>query len=480
MNVRVFKVAFLLFFIINAINTEAKVKLPSILADNMVLQQQTEVKLWGSAERNKTVEVAVSWTTEKYTTTADTDGKWLLKVRTPKAGGPHTLTFNDGAGSVTLKNVMTGEVWLCAGQSNMRMTLSEAPKHNQFVLNGEEIIAQSDNPNIRFMRLNSNPSLTPLDDVKPSWKPWRISSPETSGQFSAVAYQYADMLQKKLGVPVGIIVAAYGGAKIECWMGKEVLKSFPDVKIPETLEKVDFSKDSKQPTVLFNCMISPLTNFTIKGWLWYQGETNARDNPDAYRQLFPAMVADWRKHWDSGELPFYYVETAPAASVSKALVGNRVKMRYIQQQAMKNIPNSGAACIIDAGMPIIHPMDKTTVAQRLVYWALGHTYGVKGIAYRSPLYKSHKTKGNKLVVSFEKFASGMTSNEKDITLFEVAGSDGQFYPAEAVITKAGDIVVTAKEVKKPVDVRYAWKDWVVGEIYNTEGLPLPSFTTQKL
>ena len=466
MKIKILTAVFFLFF--SVVTIKAKVVLPAVLSDNMVMQQNTEVKLWGTADKNKTVEITVSWNTDKYTTKADANGKWLLKIKTPVAGGPHTLTFNDGSGNLTLDNVMTGEVWLCSGQSNMEMPMKGFP--SQPVLNSNEIISRGNNPNLRLMKVGRNPSLAPLEDVKGVWK---ISTPETARDFSAVAYQFGEMLQKQLNVPVGIIVSSVGGTRIECWMSREILKAFPDVKIPESLDGI--KAPFKEPTVLFNSMIYPLTNFSIKGWLWYQGESN-RSTADAYRKLFPAMVADWRKYWNNGELPFYYTEIAPYGSKDKK--GNGVKMRYIQLQAMKDIPNSGMAAITDAGMEdYIHCMDKTTVAKRLGYWALGNTYGVKGISYRSPLYKSHKTEGNKVIVSFENFANGITSYGKEITLFELAGSDGKFYSAAAKITASGDIEILANEVEKPVSVRYAWKDWVTGEVYNTDGLPLPSFTT---
>lgn len=467
MKKRLSIITFLLFLL--TIKTEAKVVLPAILSDNMVLQQNTEVKLWGMADKNKTVAITASWSTNKYTAKADGNGKWLLKIKTPAAGGPHTLTFNDGSGNLALNNVMTGEVWLCSGQSNMQMPMRGFP--NQPVLNADSIISKANNPNLRLFKVGTKPSLTPQENLKGEWKP---TTPETAKEFSAVAYQYGELLQKQLNVPVGIIVSSVGGTRIECWMDRETVTSLSDEEIPNSLDSI--KANFKVPTVLFNSMIYPLANFTVKGWLWYQGESN-RSTADAYKKLFPAMVASWRKLWDMGELPFYYTEIAPYANKEKK--GSGVKMRYIQQQAAKEIPNSGMVTIIDAGMEnFIHYMDKTTVAKRFSYLALGNTYGIKGISYRSPLYKSHKTEGNKMIVSFENFANGMTTYGKKITLFELAGEDGKFYPATAKITAKGDIEAWAKEVEKPVKVRYAWKDWVVGEVYNTDGLPLPSFTTE--
>lgn len=465
MKVKILIAVFFLFFYVS--KTEANVVLPAVLSDNMVLQQNTDVKLWGTADKNKTVEVTVSWNAEKHNAKADANGKWLLKLKTPTAGGPHTITFNDGSGNLILNNVMTGEVWLCSGQSNMSMPMRGYP--SQPILNSNEIIREADNPNLRLLRVGNRHSLTLADDIKGEWK---ASTPETVREFSAVAYQFGEMLQKHLNVPVGIIVSSVGGTKIECWMSRGALKIFPDIKITESLKGV---KAIKEPTLFFNSMIYPLANFTIKGWLWYQGEANVGSS-DAYKKLLPAMVADWRKHWGAGELPFYYTEIAPYAIKDQKETG--VKMRYAQLQAMKDIPNSGMAVINDTGMEdYIHCMDKTTVAKRLGYWALGNTYGVKGIAYRSPVYKSHKTENNKLIVSFEHFSNGMTSYGEEITLFELAGSDGKFYSAEAKIRKEGTVEVSAKEVEKPIEVRYAWKDWVIGEVYNTGGLPLPSFTT---
>jgi sialate O-acetylesterase len=280
------------------------------------------------------------------------------------------------------------------------------------------------------------------------------------------------MLQKKLHVPVGLIVSSVGGTMIEAWMSKNSLAAFPDVKVPETIADT-VKQPFKLPTSLFNGMVAPVMNYGIKGMIWYQGESN-RQEPQLYGKLFPVMVADWRKQWGQGDFPFYFVQIAPFGSHDPIRSGPL--LREAQLKAMSIIANSGMASTMDVGEEKnVHYMDKTIPAHRLGYWALGKTYNIKGIGYNAPLFKEMTINGNKATLSFY-FAPYLTSFEKPLTLFEIAGADKIFYLATAIL-KGGTVIVQSDKVREPVAVRYAFKEFVVAELYNNDGLPASSFRT---
>jgi len=298
-----------------------------------------------------------------------------------------------------------------------------------------------------------------------------ISTSETARDYSALAFQFGQILQKKLHVPVGIILSTYVGTTVEAWMSNPSLKEFPEVKILASLDTV--KNQQKYATTLFNGMIAPIVGYGIKGFLWMQGESN-RHNPERYEKYFPAMVADWRKQWRMNDLPFYYVQIAPCGLNDTKRSGPR--LREAQLKASKMIPNSGMIVSLDVGMENdIHFMDKTTLAQRASYWAIGQAYGIKGIAYKSPELNNMKIDGNKCILTFDN-APYLTSYRKPLTLFEVAGDDQVFYPAKAEIT-ANKVTVQSDQVAKPIAIRYAYKEYVKAELYNNDGLPASSFRT---
>lgn len=442
----------------------AKVQLPSIFTDNMVLQQQSAVAIWGHANPNATMHIITGWDKKNYTLHVPASGKWTLKIQTPKAGGPYTLTFNDGS-LLNLRNILIGEVWFCSGQSNMEMALKG---NSSPVLNAGEIILAADNPSLRLYRVGRAANIAPAADLKGRWVE---STSETARDFSALAFQYGQFLQKKLKVPIGIILSSAGGTMIEAWMSRNSLNDFPEVKIPECLDPAQAVH--KEPTVLYNGMIAPVAGYGIKGFLWLQGESN-RHEPELYEKLFPAMVADWRKIWKLGEIPFYYVQIAPYGGTDKTR--NGPGLREAQLKASKIIPNCGMVCTLDIGMETdIHFMDKTTPALRAAYWALGKTYGIKGINYHSPELKTMQIEGNAAILSFD-YAPYLTSYRKPLTLFEIAGQDRKFYPAKAII-KANQITLSSNDVPQPIAVRYAYKEWVKAELFNNDGLPASSFRT---
>ncbi|MEJ5994998.1 sialate O-acetylesterase [Pedobacter sp. Du54] len=453
-------------------NASAKVKLVSIFTNHMVLQQQSNVALWGWAKPGAMVKIITSWNKQMYTIKTDNLGKWKIKVATPKAGGPFNITFNDGE-ALTLTDILIGEVWFCGGQSNMEMPMKGFK--NQPLTGSNEVILKSTNKNIRLYTVPRSSITEKQENSKPS--EWKIAEPETVSNFSATGYYFGSLLSELLNVPIGLINDSYGGSTIEAWMSAEDLNAFPEVKIPA---KTDTIKEvSRTPTTLYNGMIYPVIGYGVRGMIWYQGESNY-DKPDRYLDLFPAMVSSWRKAWDIGEFPFYYAQIAPfhydyATNDKSNVKLNSAYVRDAQRKAQARIPNSGMAVLLDIGDDLtIHPPNKKDVGERLAYIALAKSYGIKGFGAESPMYESITIDKNKAIVKFKNVPNGLTSFWKELTLFEIAGADKKFYPAKAVIS-GNTVVVNASEVKEPVAVRYAFKNYVKGELFGTDGLPVSSF-----
>jgi len=448
----------------------SQIKLPPVINNNMVLQQQSRVQLWGKAVSNAEVAVSTSWNKKQYTTRSDGLGNWKIVVSTGKAGGPFEISFYGNSEKITLSNVMLGEVWVCSGQSNMEMTFKGFGVTTQPILNQPG--GEANNSNIRLFTVERATAAHPQEEVKGKWKE---CSTESATNFSAVAYQFGKILWDSLKVPVGLISTSWGGARIEQWMSEGTLKEFPEIKIPTGIDTIKIL--DRVPTVLFNGMLAPLVNYAIKGFIWYQGESN-RDQPILYAKLLPAMVAEWRNQWRNKNLPFYYVQIAPFTYPNDKNDFYGVLTREAQLRALKNISNSGMAIIMDVGSQLkIHPPDKTTVSKRLAYLALSKTYSKKEIAYESPSYRSTKIVGDKAIISFDHASKGLKSLGTGLANFEIAGSDKIFYPAKATILEGGKVEVENPTVRSPVAVRYAFKNWVVGDLYNVEGLPASSFRT---
>ena len=454
-----------LFFLSSAI-TKAEIKLPSIFGDHMVLQQQADAAIWGSATASKTVKVTTSWNNKSYSTKAGSDGNWRLKVPTPSAGGPFSITISDGK-TFRLNNVLIGEVWVCSGQSNMQMTMSGY--FNQPVSGSNEDIATSENESIRLFTVKREKSLETKNDFTGEWQE---CLPQNVAEFSATAYYFGRMVQKALDVPVGLICSSWGGTRIEPWMSENGFKNFDFVSLPDKNMTGDFSQQT--PTVLYNAMIAPMVGYAIAGGLWYQGEAN-RNQPGEYEKLLPGLVENWRAEWEIGDFPFYYVQIAPYDYGQGGL--NSAFIREAMLNAADDIPNIGMACIMDAGEKnCIHPANKEAAGERLAYLALAQTYGKSGFEYSGPVLKEMTVDGQIVKLTFDHAKNGLTTFGKKPENFEVAGENKRFYPAEAFITRQG-ITVFSPQVEKPVAVRYAFKDFVVGELFNTEGLPASSFRT---
>ncbi len=448
-----------------------QIKLPALFTDNMVLQQKSILKFWGWAEKGQEVTIQASWNSQEYKVTADGSGHWKVWVTTPDAGGPYTITIS-ALEEVKIKNVMIGEVWLCSGQSNMEMPMKGFK--GQPVLNSNNDILKSKNPNLRFISVPRKVKTVAQDDFEGSWQ---VACPQTVVDFSATAYYYGSLLQEMLGVPVGLIDVSYGGSCVEAWASRENAKPYQDKQVPRIADSSFI--DNRTPTTLFYGMLHPVIGYAIKGAIWYQGETNHVNALD-YTERFSSMVKEWRELWGLGDFPFYYAQIAPYNYAKYYKEGgkpeyNSAYLREAQLKALDFIPNSGMAVLMDIGeKDNIHPVDKRTGGERLAYLALAKTYGVKGIGYNAPVMKGIEVKDSTIVVSFDSIPNGITSYGKEVTSFEIAGSDKQFYPAQCKV-RSKSVVVSAPEVPEPVAVRYAFKDFVVGRLFSTEGIPVPSF-----
>ena len=441
----------------------AMIKLPPVFSNNMVLQQKSEASIWGKAGERKTVNVTTSWNQKSYTTKAGSDGFWNLKVQTPVAGGPYSIIISDGE-SLTISGVLIGEVWLCSGQSNMEMTMKGY--YNQPIEGGNDAIANSKNENIRLFTVQHNRVASPQYSFEGSWEE---CNPENVAKFSAVAYYFGRRLQNMLGVPVGLISASWRGSAIEQWMRKESLMQFDWVKMSQD----DVSKNYN--SFLYNGMIHPIAGYNIKGVIWYQGEAN-RKQPLKYEKLLQELIYSWRSEWNIGEFPFYLFQIAP---YDYGPTINSAFLRDAQRKVARKMQNVEMVSLIDIGEEhIIHPGKKELAGNRMALLAMVKTYGMKGVEYSGPVLKEMTVEGNVVKLTFTHAENGFTTYGKELVSFKIAGEDKWFQPANAEITWMDhSISLWCPFVEKPVAVRYAFDDFVVGELYNTEGLPASSFRT---
>lgn len=446
----------------------ATVKLAALFKDGMVLQQKTKVTIWGTSTTQGFVRIRTSWNHKTYRIKPDKDGHWNTRIKTPEAGGPYEINLDDGD-ILTIKDVLIGEVWLCSGQSNMEMPLKGWKKSP--VRGSEQLIASAGNSNIRLFHVPRAKSDHPLSRCTAVWQSVSDSS---VGDFSAVGYLFAKNLQEKLNVPVGIIQAAYGGTKVQAWMDKLSAQKYNQLQLPSDDNSSDQKITKNTPTVLYNAMIHPLVGFTIKGAIWYQGEGNRRKS-EVYADWFSAMVHGWRKRWGQGDFPFYYVQIAPFKYDGK---GESALLREAQLKAMSMIPHTGMAITLDIGNENnIHPSRKAEVATRLSNIAFAQTYGLTSKDAMGPTYQKMEVSNHSIQLFFNHAGSGLECSGKTLRNFEISGADKVFHPAEAKITGKNTIIVSSPEVSDPVAVRYAFKDWVKGDLFNTEGLPASSFRT---
>lgn len=467
-------------------------QMPELYTDDMVLQYGQPLKIQGKANAGEKITVSIG--KQKQQAIAASNGKWAVTLQPLKAGGPYTLTIAAGKQKLTYNNVLAGEVWLCSGQSNMEFYLNWSATAKQDV-------PEAANNNIRLYDMKARwrtdavewdasvlDSLNHLQyyvDTK-----WKVCSPETAGNFSAVAYYFGKKLQDSLQVPVGLICNAIGGSPTEAWVDRSTLEyQFPAIlrnwtqndfiqdwvrgraalNVKKSTDKLQ--RHPYEPCYLYESGIRPLEQFPIKGIIWYQGESNAH-NREAHEKLFKLLVESWRKNWGDANLPFYFVQLSSIDRPSWTW------FRDSQRHLMEEIPHTGMAVCSDRGDSLdVHPKMKKEVGERLAAWALNETYERKNVVPSGPLYKSMQVKGEAAYLSFD-YADGLTTSDgQPIRTFEVAGEDESFYPAQAVVEN-GKLKVWSDKVKNPKTVRYGWQPFTRANLVNGAGLPASTFRTE--
>ena len=457
-------------------SASAKIELPTLMSDNMVLQQQTDARLWGKANAGEKVTVKVSWDKSKYTTTADADGKWSLTVKTPEASREaQTITISGKDSKVSLTDVLIGEVWYCSGQSNMEIPLRG---YNHQPINGalDVILTAREDKPIRMFTVEKGVSSTPVDSCGGHWGK---HNPKEVADCSATAYFFADYLSEVLGdVPVGVIISVWGGTQVQAWMSRAAAEEAGlDVSLID--EPVDRSTPDVllRPSVLYNSMAAPVLPYTVKGMLWYQGENNVY-HPDEYERLMPMFVQCMRDGFGLGDIPFYYVQVAPCDTYGEP-GKNLGKLRLVQAKLMEQVKNCGMVVTMDIGDPIcIHPRNKKDVGKRLAYWALAKDYGMNDYVCSGPIFDHMVQDGSRALLYFRNTGGAVSPLEEWLDGFEAAGEDGVYHPARAMVELAtGTLTVYCDEVKEIKKVRYGYRPYFEASLFDNFGLPATPFVT---
>jgi len=489
----------------------ADVTLPAVINHNMVLQRDQALPIWGWADADEAVNVALG--DNSATTKADAQGNWSVKLKPMQADGgktAHTLIIK-GKNEIKLQNILIGEVWVCSGQSNMEWSVSGT-------LNAQKEIEDANHPAIRLFQVPKRPASQPEKDVRANWV---VCSPQTVGGFSAVAYFFARHLQKETGLPIGVINTSWGGTRIEPWTPAQGFRLVPELAkhadwadqsnknyakaqldaLTDYRKWLPLANDAEREgkpipappqwpinpvashnssTGLYNGMVAPLVPYAIAGAIWYQGESN-RGNGMHYLELSKALIGGWREVWKqetNKDFPFLIVQLAPYN------YGNNPtalpEIWEAQTACLTAIPNTGLAVTTDIGdVKDIHPRNKQEVGRRLALWALAKTYGKTDLVYSGPLFKSLTVDGKKAIITFDHIGSGLAvRDKKPLTHFQIAGEDKVFVPAKAEIV--GDTIeVEATTVTKPVAVRFGWDHMAEPNLINKEGLPAGPFRTDK-
>lgn len=454
--------------------SKAHIKLPGVFCNNMVVQQCRDLPVWGWGTPGERITVSTSWNDRRFVTTVDSMSRWSVTVRTPKAGGPHTITIS-GRYDIELKNVMSGEVWLCCGQSNMEwapMSLKEGGIPNR----NAELAAADRYPQIRYLHVKRSDSETPREDFDGIWN---VSGRDASKWFTAVGQFFGRTLHEKLGVPVGLIGSYWGGTGAEVWTPAPVVERDPELAAAAARQHGDPRWYWPiLPGRAYNGMIHPLMRFPIAGVIWYQGESNAATYA-SYEKLLQRMVASWREGWGS-EFPFYIVQISPYHD-KEGMPNSNVLLREQQDRASRSIPQSGLVVVSDVGdSTTIHPVNKRPVGERLAWLACAEHYKVDSCrAWLCPRYENFEVRGNELILNFSRTGGELrTASGNPSSHFEIAGTDMKFYPARARIF--GDrVTLSSPKVRHPAAARYGWGSLQYPDLINRNGLPLGAFRTYR-
>ena len=487
----------------------ADVRVPHVFGNDMILQQQMDVPIWGWASPGESVTVKIAG--QEVTAIADAKGNWRVKLAPLSAPGPYILTIV-GKNTLQFTNVAVGEVWLCSGQSNMDFGMNQ-------VRDAKAEISKANFPQIRLLDMFYKTAPSPENDADVHWKICTPTNLATGGffnsGFTAVGYYFGRELHTNLNVPVGLIKSAWGGTRIEPWTPREGFELHP--QFAEIVKKIDSAtpkykvaikralpeyekwlakskkavsndvavpeppawpkhelNDSGQPTGIYNGIVHPLVGFAMRGAIWYQGESNRGDGP-TYTERMKALIDGWRKIWREGNFPFYYVQIAPFRYGDNPEETMRI---WEAQLNALSITNTGMAVTTDLvdNIADIHPHNKNDVGHRLALWALAKTYGRTDLIYSGPLFESASADGNKLRLKFKYAADGLKSRDgKPLTWFEVAGADGKLQKANASIEGKDTIVVSSSEVTAPTQARFGWNQEAMPNLVNSAGLPASPF-----
>ncbi len=431
----------------------------ALFGDHAVLQRDMEIPVWGKAAPGEKITVRFA---EKISTTtvAGPAGRWSARLPAQPAGGPFKLTF-EGKNRIELDDVWVGEVWLCGGQSNMERQLG-LRAGQQPIDNWRQEVAVADYPQIRHFAVERTPADKPKDDTGGQWD---VCSPRTVAQFTAIGYFFGRDLHRQLHVPVGLIHASWGGAAAESWMSPEAFTAATGQPLPPRV----WRNGHNRATSLYQGMIAPLQPYAIRGVIWYQGESNAT-RAEAYRSLFPALIADWRRQWGQGDFPFLFVQLPPHPSLPP-------EMRDAQFHAWEVAPNTAMVVTTDIGdANDIHPTHKAPVGARLALAARALAYG-ENIEYSGPRFTSFSAEGARAVLHFDHLGGGLVAKDGPLRGFTISGDGKTFVPAAAEIV--GDtVVVTAGGIANPVAVRYGWANVPDGNLFNATGLPASPFRAE--
>jgi sialate O-acetylesterase len=483
----------------------ADVRLPHVLSDHAVLQRDRPIHIWGWAA--PAAHLTVRFHAQSVTAIADATGSWSLWLAPESAGGPYTLTVSGDGADVTVTDLLVGDVWVASGQSNMEMPLKGFPG-NAVLKDGDREIAAATNPKLRLLVVTKKSADYPLNDVPDTWT---ICTPDTAQNFSAVAYFFGREIAAKENVPVGLIDSTWGGTPADSWVSMDSLGTHPEL-LPAFASRAHFAdgqndrdaqlalekqedaaaqaagkprpqhpwhpdETSWTPAGLYNGMIAPLTPFSVRGFIWYQGETNsAHDRAPYYETLMNGLIGDWRMHFAQGNLPFCYVQISSFNSPGE----DWGRVRDAQRRTLE-VANAAMAVTLDVGSPDnVHPPDKQTVGHRLALAARHLVYG-EDVAYASPLFRQATAElqpdgATALRIWFD-HAQGLTTHGGPSTAFEVAGADRHFVAGQAKI-EGETVVVSASAVPHPVYVRYGWMGVMPDNIFNAAGLPMSTFTSE--
>jgi sialate O-acetylesterase len=455
------KIALLICLALLSICSFAKIFLPAVYSNHMVLQQHSKIKIWGWSEPAENIAIKPSWDTTTYFTKATSGAKWETVINTPKAGGTFTITVKGNNNSIIIEDVLIGEVWLASGQSNMEMNINWGMKYDEEVKNAA-------NNQIRFFHIPKSTSIFPLEDVRAEWV---VCTAETMKNFSTAAYFFGKKINEQLNVPVGLISACWGGTPAEVWTPEDVVLN--DKILKEAAAKLKtFDWWPSTPGYAYNAMIAPLTKFEIAGAIWYQGESNT-ETAATYQQLFTAMISAWRKKWNN-DFPFYFVQIAPYS------YGTNNICALLREAQTKSTALAKTGMVVTSDLVDnindIHPKLKKEVGERLANYALADNYGKTNIAFKSPVYKTMQIEKNKIRINFSDADKGLMIKGTTATDFFIAGADKNFLPA-TVKLEGNTVIVFNKNIKEPVAVRFGFSNTAMPNLFSADGLPVNLFRT---